>query len=276
MLSPTSPKVVSSAQRAVARRPLLSLLGGLAVVLLVVSAFNYSGDNQALLGRFVERTYLRAPVITMESAPLPTILDAQSALEAAHVAAGVTVSEGNSLQVLQQTMYYASLAQSDWIDTICETGFNGGHSSVTWLSSNQHAVLYSFDLPHPDYGPPARAHVKSAFPGRFQITDGDSTVTLPKYRVEHPDLKCDLIHVDGGHSYDVALADLRNFQPLANPHRHVLLMDDLDCDAFYCVEPVKAWKTAVAEGWVKERACFNFHGKSRGWCVGEYVFSDVK
>ncbi|KXS14712.1 hypothetical protein M427DRAFT_135614 [Gonapodya prolifera JEL478] len=209
-------------------------------------------------------------------APLPTVLDAQDALTEALRRAGVVVNEGNSMQVMEQTMYYAMVAQQEWIRTICETGFNGGHSSVTWLSSSWDATLFSWDLPHPDYGPPARAHVNRTFPGRFYITDGDSTITLPGFHKANPDLRCDIIHVDGGHSYEVAIADLRNFYHMASRRRHIVLMDDLRCRGVYCIEPMKAWDQAVTEGWLRERACYTKTDGWRGWCAGEYVFQDYE
>ncbi|KXS11560.1 hypothetical protein M427DRAFT_60577 [Gonapodya prolifera JEL478] len=128
----------------------------------------------------------------------------------------VVVKEGNSMQGMEQTMYYALVSQQEWSKTICETVRSRFQRwsllcDMAFKQLGCHSTLFSFDLPHRDYGPPARAHVNRTFPGRFYITDGDSTVTLPRFREANADLRCDLIHVDGGHSYEVAIADLRNF-----------------------------------------------------------------
>lgn len=51
-------------------------------------------------------------------------------------------------------------------------------------------------------------------------------------------MKCDLISVDGGHTYDVALKDLENMHLLANPDFNVVTVDDTLCALHWC-EPVE-------------------------------------
>ena len=41
------------------------------------------------------------------------------------------------------------------------------------------------------------------FPQRFEFVAGDSTLTVPQYAATHPNTKCDLLSVDGGHSLEV-------------------------------------------------------------------------
>ncbi|KXS11559.1 hypothetical protein M427DRAFT_60576 [Gonapodya prolifera JEL478] len=48
-------------------------------------------------------------------------------------------------------------------------------------------------------------------------------------------------------------------------------MDDLRCKGGYCVEPMRAWDQAVAEGWLNQRACYIKSDGWRVWCAGEYV-----
>ena len=43
-----------------------------------------------------------------------------------------------------QTDFYARLAGSPAIRTICEVGFNAGHSTAIWLASNPTGVVRSF------------------------------------------------------------------------------------------------------------------------------------
>ncbi|KAJ3334980.1 hypothetical protein HDU93_006897, partial [Gonapodya sp. JEL0774] len=122
------------------------------------------------------------------------------------------------------------------------------------------------------YGPPARAHIHSSFPGRFHIEDGDSLMTVPWFQMANPDVKCDLIHVDGGHSYQMAYADLWMLRVMANRQRHVVLMDDLNCQTPSCEGPMRAWEEGKSQGWLRERSCYSFVNRTRGWCAGEYVF----
>jgi hypothetical protein len=97
---------------------------------------------------------------------------------------------------------------------------------------------------------------RKLFPRRLQLTIGDSTDTVPTFAELHPDLKCDLLLIDGGHWPEIVragssvrvvcvscachvrgvavsalglitlLADLVNFRAMANMTRHLLIMDD--------------------------------------------------
>ena len=44
---------------------------------------------------------------------------------------------------------------------------------------------------------------------------------------DHPDLKCDIVHVDGDHSQEAVYKDLHNFKLLAH-HDTVILIDDVN------------------------------------------------
>lgn len=69
--------------------------------------------------------------------------------------------------------------------------------------------------------------MKDAFPDRFEFYRGDSQKAFPKNAEKF--LDGDLFHVDGGHSYEVARADIENVSKLANPNnvsRH-LIIDDI-------------------------------------------------
>ena len=61
------------------------------------------------------------------------------------------------------------------------------------------------------------------------------------------DLRCELIFIDGGHSYDVAIRDLKNFAALANLKNNVLLLDDTFLD-----DVRRAWDEMLDMGYVEE------------------------
>lgn len=87
--------------------------------------------------------------------------------------------------------------------------------------------------------------------------------TLP--RATHLRGKCDVLIVDGGHSYDVAKADLHNFHQMANPERHLVIVDDVPQ-----YKPVTAaWNRAKAAGVVRELFVCKME-PSRGFAVGMY------
>eukprot|EP00698_Gefionella_okellyi_P015341 TRINITY_DN4329_c1_g2_i1.p1 TRINITY_DN4329_c1_g2~~TRINITY_DN4329_c1_g2_i1.p1 ORF type:complete len:564 (+),score=126.08 TRINITY_DN4329_c1_g2_i1:249-1694(+) len=141
------------------------------------------------------------------------------------------------------------------VKTVCEVGFNVGHSTVIWLENNPNVHVYSFDFCSNPCSEDTIAFLQRKYNNRLTLMCGDSRVTIPQFAREHPDVKCDLIHVDGGHTGDVPLADLRNMRVLANPSYHVLAMDDVNCDAEFCDAPVTAWRQVIADGIVEESVC---------------------
>ena len=54
--------------------------------------------------------------------------------------------EGHSGQIPDQISRYQKLAVEQKAKTVCETGFNAGHSAASWLkNSNPDAIYYGFD-----------------------------------------------------------------------------------------------------------------------------------
>ena len=134
--------------------------------------------------------------------------------------------EGHSGQMQEQTLTYQTLAKAGFVKTVCETGFNAGHSALLFLSTKADIHVYSFDLGSHSYGQPMAALLQKTFPGRLNVTWGDSKVTVPAFAKSHPDIKCDIIIVDGGHNYREAKADLRNLRALAGKNYNILIIDD--------------------------------------------------
>jgi len=176
-------------------------------------------------------------------------------------------TEGNG-ELGKQTETYNDLARDTTFDTICETGFNAGHSALRFLAQSN-AALYEFDLGSHKYSKVAAGFLSKRFGSRLNNIWGDSTKSLPKFHAEHSDVKCKVVIVDGGHAFNVALADLINFEQMAASD-HVLTIDDTPCDASYCEGPNKAWKQLVDEGCVQETLA-NHMGLGRGFSVGRYV-----
>ena len=184
------------------------------------------------------------------------------------------VNEGFSGQVPGQVVFYVLLARQPWVRQICEIGFNAGHSALYWLTSSNRTKLLSFDLGAHSYTKIMADYMASAYPGRFQVVWGDSTKTVNEFvkkaQLSRRMLHCDVIVVDGGHNYGVAIADLRNMQAFVGSPRHLLLMDDTPCIAEYCDGPNKAWREL--RNFIKPIfGCTNYPGVNRGFSVGYYV-----
>lgn len=196
---------------------------------------------------------------------------------AALAAAVGGLNEGSSDTYPVEQQDFVADAQAPDVRTICETGFNGGQSSLLWLLANPRARVLSFDILEHPYAVRGAQFLHERFPSRFHLTAGDSTKTLPAFAAAHPDVRCDLILVDGGHTYEIASADIRNFAAMAGPGSTVIV-DDTPCAAWWCKEPGRAISDAEKEGLLASdrtatstTAVSIFPAGTRGYTVGHYL-----
>lgn len=175
--------------------------------------------------------------------------------------------------------YLAALAAKPGTRLICEVGFNAGFSSWAFLGASPTAVVYSFDLANYAYSAAAKAHIDELFPGRHILIEGDSHSTIEAFADEHPELRFDVIFVDGDHSVEGARADLADLRALATPDT-VVIMDDITPWLWFGEGPTQAWQEAVDTGTVLHRNYFR-DGEpvdaveppaARAWAEGRYAF----
>ena len=136
---------------------------------------------------------------------------------------------------LTQQAFYWRVAASPAIKHICEVGFNAGHSAALWLTANPTAELDTFDLfddAMTGFMTPNLHLLESIFPGRITAHKGNSLETIPRQILSRP---CDLVHIDGRHSYGNTVRDTLNFMHKARPSA-LYLFDD-QCDVSNCSGP---------------------------------------
>ena len=124
---------------------------------------------------------------------------------------------------LNKTKNISNLLLNKNIKNVMEIGFNSGFSALLMLLTNPDICLYCFDLGEHKYTRPCFEKLKETFGDRINITFGDSTQTLPNVN----DFWFDLIHIDGGHSTEVANSDITNSFRLSKQGT-ILIMDDYD------------------------------------------------
>jgi predicted O-methyltransferase YrrM len=162
---------------------------------------------------------------------------------------GIIDFEGNSGQIPEQTEMLGALADQVSIQSILEIGFNAGHSADTFLSHSL-AHVTSFDLQTRDYVQTAKEYIDQKYPSRHTLIIGDSVKTIPLYIKDHPNKKFDLIYIDGGHTEEIAYADLMNCRELAHSNT-LVIMDDVvlktDQQRDWSLGPSKVWAQAMLD-----------------------------
>lgn len=176
--------------------------------------------------------------------------------------------EGNSRNIRNEQVAYWKLASLPFVHTICEIGFNAGHSTLIWLMANEKAAVYSFDLGIHNYSRPMSEYLMKKFPRRLHVTWGDSTETVPEFHQENKAFKCDLLIVDGGHTEAIALADINNFATMAS-EVNLLIFDDYPAERGLAFRLAPAWEKSKRNGLVAE--LFRCKYPIRGFTIGRYL-----
>lgn len=180
------------------------------------------------------------------------------------------LAEGYSQQVYAQVDILKRLMAENNVQSILEIGFNGGHSSELFLSESPEHHVLSFDLGEHLYVAFGKKYIDETFPNRHTLVLGDSTVTIPNYCA---DTKYDLIFIDGGHSYEVALADLQNCKKFAHENTVVIMDDTVHIPMWeepWTIGPTNAWKHGINSNLIVETDHADFR-KGRGMSWGKYL-----
>ena len=132
-----------------------------------------------------------------------------------------------------QVRRMVQLVTAPGVRTYCEVGMNGGHSASAMLLANPSLIVHSFDIMHWPYSPRVSQLLSTAFGSRFVPHPGNSRETIPQWSAKiaaeqgasSRAAPCDMLLVDGDHSLAGALADLRNFRPLAASGAPIIVDD---------------------------------------------------
>lgn len=179
---------------------------------------------------------------------------------------GISITEGYSKQVEEQVKFLREISSYESINNILEIGFNGGHSSEIFLSSNKNVKVVSFDINAHHYVMKGKNFIDKNYPVRHTLITGDSTNTIPKYQT---DIKFDIIFIDGGHDFEIASKDVKNCKRFAKDNT-ILIVDDIVRDknliCHWNQGPNKSWKIAIENGDVVELGQEDYErGRGQAW-----------
>lgn len=123
---------------------------------------------------------------------------------------------------INKTKNISNVVLNQNVKNVMEIGFNAGFSTLLLLLSNPNIHITCVDLGDHKYARPCFEKIKETFGDRMELKIGDSTKILPQFIDTY-----DLIHIDGGHSVQIAENDILNCYRLSKP-KTILIMDDYD------------------------------------------------
>jgi predicted O-methyltransferase YrrM len=170
--------------------------------------------------------------------------------------------EGNcETDSTEQPKFLSELVKNPNIFTIGEIGFNAGHSSDLFLKNNEKAKIYSFDIMEHPYTIYGKKYIDLKYPKRHQLIEGNSLDSVPRF---DKNIKFDLIFIDGGHTFTVALCDIINMRFHAKKDT-ILVIDDAN---FRSVK--QAWQYCVDHEIITPGKYFS--SGCKGWQQCKYIF----
>ena len=159
------------------------------------------------------------------------------------------------------------------VRTVCEVGFNAGHSATVWLHGLD-TQLKTFDVFRLPYSNASREFIDQQYSGRVEFISGPSQRTVPHYIKRHRDgvaPACDVWFIDGDHSRTAPEEDLRNALLVASDDA-VIIADDCT-GRFPAVQ--RAWIKLLETGQIQDAWNRTLvappPGGVKGWCVGRFA-----
>lgn len=120
----------------------------------------------------------------------------------------------------KENLRYNIYSLCKYKNSILEVGFNGGHSVALYLYSNPNIFIRTFDICIHKYTEECSNYFKEL--NNFEFIKGDSMITLKEHKA---DMIFEIIHIDGGHGYELAKNDLLECKKFSNKNT-ILIFDD--------------------------------------------------
>jgi hypothetical protein len=177
---------------------------------------------------------------------------------------------GHIGQVPTEIREYAAAALLPHVKTVCEIGFNAGHSAAVFLTANENSKYIVFDIGDLPWSQGQIEYIDELFPGRMTYVKGSSFETLDKFHAEYPEVLCDLWSIDGVHDLR-ALKDFESARSMSSTNGFVLADDH--SKSFPAI--VSIWKKLNDERKVETVHCHEetvlYVGFHKGWCLGRWL-----
>jgi hypothetical protein len=194
----------------------------------------------------------------------------------------------NALDLIAQMLHGVDPSPSSSPVTVCETGFEIGHSALAFLHASPSTRVVSFDMMDTKYKKDCEVWLQETYgKDRIQVIPGNTADSVPQYLKENPQLQCGVVFPDEGHDWRDEVRTAKLFHPHATCQTIIILDWGSDVSVLSSgvvnSERDQRWTLLEEEGIIREIGCFSgrktFTSDHRWWnrlntqiqfCVGRY------
>lgn len=225
--------------------------------------------------------FVRRGQAAVQRADTATLLDLATSV--AECYNGTEWAMGHTAQVPEEMAAIRSVLssrqRSAW-RTLCEVGFNAGHSAILWLQQTP-AHLVEFDAGILAYHRGSRAFLEAVYPGRASFHIGNSKETFFAHAAmvaSGNHAPCDLSFIDGMHRGRLPGRDMKNAITSSNTDPLAWMFAD-DCSSRF--PDVKRAFRQIATDSIEANYTRRWLVKPppaglKGWCFGRVRASAVQ
>ena len=127
-----------------------------------------------------------------------------------------------------------------------------------------------FDIGKRKCARPMAKYLTSKYADRLNVTWGDSTETLPQFIKQNPNIRCDIMLIDGGHIFKVAASDMKNFKLMASASKNIIFMDNYP-DRRFQNKLSRVWEMEKRKGGLLEIFRCHYKNYKSGFTFGRFM-----
>ena len=186
------------------------------ILLIIILAFIFKTDTEYLYNLILKKnSHINNSIIRQRWVDLTNIMYKYGFF----IETGINTIPNKATDIYN---YFSENNKQYEIKNIAEIGFNAGHSCVFFLELFPNSQITIFDICENKYTEKCFDFLNTIYPGRLKLIKGDSTKTVPKFGKNI----YDLVHIDGGHHFDIPIKDLNNTYNYLLKNNSIVIFDD--------------------------------------------------
>ena len=128
---------------------------------------------------------------------------------------------------LQINLYYNLAHLPNFVRHVCEIGFKVGYSAFVWLNAYPDIKVIVFSKRYSRYSKKYAGFLQKMFAKRFIIEFGDPRLKMPRFLLNHPGFKCQVVIIDVNRFHGAPAEDFKHMRQMVDLKQHVLILENI-------------------------------------------------